>query len=120
MAGGNELMGVRRVSDATSVIDIRGEVTAASEAPLLEAFSEASSGATRAIGLNFSELEYMNSSGIGLLVTVLVKANRQRQRLFAYGLDEHYRQIFSLTRLDEAIAMSDTEQEAVAASEAAS
>ncbi len=57
----------------------------------------------------------MNSGGIGLLVTLLVRAQRQRQRVLAYGLSEHYRQIFELTRLDEAIGIHDTEDEALAA-----
>ena len=65
--------------------------------------------------LDFSELEYMNSGGIGLLVTLLVRANREKQRLLAFGLNEHYRQIFELTRLDEAIAIYPTEADAVAA-----
>ncbi len=45
----------------------------------------------------------MNSGGIGLLVMLLVRAQRNRQRVLAYGLSEHYRQIFELTRLDEAV-----------------
>ena len=49
----------------------------------------------------------MNSGGIGLLVTLLVRANRQKQRLLAFGLNDHYRQIFELTRLDEAIGIYD-------------
>ena len=57
--------------------------------------------------LNFTGLEYMNCGGIGLLVTLLVRANRAKQRLLAYGLTEHYRQIFELTRLDEAIGIYD-------------
>ena len=57
----------------------------------------------------------MNSSGIGLLVMLLVRANRKRQRLLAFGLNEHYRQIFDLTRLDEAIAIHDDEAAALAA-----
>jgi len=77
--------------------------------------SRASSGGIRAVILNFSALDYMNSGGIGLLVTLLVRANRQKQRLCAYGLNEHYRQIFELTRLDEAIAIYDSEQAAVGA-----
>ena len=48
-------------------------------------------------------------------LTLLVRANRQKQRLCAYGLNEHYRQIFELTRLDEAIAIYDSEQAAVGA-----
>jgi anti-sigma B factor antagonist len=65
--------------------------------------------------LNFTGLEYMNSSGIGLLVTLLVRANRNRQRLMAYGLTDHYRQIFELTRLDEAIGIHSDEAGALAA-----
>ena len=38
-----------------------------------------------------------------------------RQRLLAFGLSEHYRQIFELTRLDEAIGIHDTESDALAA-----
>ena len=41
--------------------------------------------------LNFTGLEYMNSGGIGLLVTLLVRANRAKQKLLAFGLTEHYR-----------------------------
>ena len=57
----------------------------------------------------------VNSGGIGLLVTLLVRANRRSQRLMAYGLSEHYRQIFELTRLDEAVSIHDTEQAALSA-----
>ena len=57
----------------------------------------------------------MNSGGIGLLVTLLVRANRRRQQLLAFGLTEHYRQIFELTRLDEAIGIYETEADAIAA-----
>jgi anti-sigma B factor antagonist len=108
-------MTVRTLSDRTSVIDITGEVTAASEAALMDAYGRASGERTRCVVMNFSELEYMNSSGIGLLVTLLVRANRQKQRLMAFGLTEHYRQIFELTRLDEAIGIHGSESEAIAA-----
>lgn len=104
----------RKVSDHISVIDIKGEVTATAESALMEAYT--GSGAhTRAIILNFTGLEYMNSSGIGLLVTLLIRVNRQKQRLLAYGLSDHYRQIFDLTRLDEAIGIHLDETAAIAA-----
>jgi len=108
-------MGVRRLDERVSVLDIRGDVTGSSEDVLGEAYAQAADGATRAVILNFSDLGYMNSGGIGLLVTLLVRANRARQKLLAFGLSEHYRQIFELTRLDEAIGIYDTEDAAVAA-----
>jgi anti-sigma B factor antagonist len=109
-------MNVRKVSDKASVIDIEGEVTAAAEKTLMDAYNQACDNTNiRAIILNFSELEYMNSSGIGLLVTLLIRINRMKQRLLAYGLSEHYKQIFDLTRLDEAIGIYNSESEALTA-----
>jgi anti-sigma B factor antagonist len=105
----------RQVDRRTSVLDIRGEMTAAGEAALMSAYATANTPTTRAIVLNFSDLEYLNSGGIGMLVTFLVRANRQHQRLLAYGLTQHYRQIFELTRLDEAIGIFDSEADALAA-----
>jgi anti-sigma B factor antagonist len=107
---------VRRAGSA-SIVDIQGDVTAASEAVLMGAYDAA--GDARAIVLNFTGLAYMNSGGIGLLVTLLVRANRRSQELLAFGLSEHYRQIFELTRLDEAVGIHDTEHEALAAAGAA-
>ena len=100
---------VRRVSDSISILDIQGRVTAAAEELLMNAYAQVSNNGARVIILNFSELEYMNSSGIGLLVTFLIRATRQGQRLLAFGLNEHYRHIFELTRLNEAIQIYETE-----------
>lgn len=107
-------MDVRPLNDKTSVIEVHGSITATSEGALMDAYNEANRGGTRAIVLNFSDLEYLNSSGIGLLVTLLVRANRQKQRLIAWGLSEHYRHIFELTRLDDAIGIVDSEADALA------
>jgi anti-anti-sigma factor len=100
---------VRRIDESRAVIAIRGELTGATDGPLMDAYGQASDALTRTIVLDFSELEYMNSTGIGLLVTLLVRAQRQRQRLMAFGLSDHYREILSLTRLDEAIAVVEDE-----------
>jgi anti-sigma B factor antagonist len=107
-------MEVRDSATKVRTIDIKGEITANSEKPLMDAFAEASAGA-KAVILGFDQLEYMNSSGIGLLVTLLIRANRNGQKLLAYGLNEHYKQIFGLTRLDEAIGIFDDEATALAA-----
>jgi len=102
---------VRKVGNKASIMDIKGEVNSFSENALMDAYTQASTGDTQSIILNFTELEYMNSSGIGLLVTLLIRANRQDQRLIAFGLSQHYQQIFELTRLNEAIPICETEAE---------
>jgi anti-sigma B factor antagonist len=105
---------IRKPVPSVSVIDLQGEVTGQVENALMDAFAQASNGTTKTIVLNFNELEYMNSSGIGLLVTLLIRTQRQKQNLVAYGLSEHYQEIFTLTRLDEAIGTYGSEGEALA------
>ena len=100
---------------SASVIRIYGDITSASEAALMDAYGSAAGAGARTIVLDFGGLEYMNSGGIGLLVTLLVRAQRQGHRLLAVGLSDHYREILSLTRLDEAIGIHDTEAAALAA-----
>lgn len=106
---------IRKPVEGIGIIDLQGEVTGFAESILMEAYNQASNGNTRTIVLNFKGLDYMNSSGIGLLVTLLIRTQRQKQRLLACGLSEHYQQIFELTRLDEAIGIYPGETEAVAA-----
>jgi anti-sigma B factor antagonist len=114
MPQANVNMHVRRIDATTSIIDIQGEVSAFAEKVLMDAYQEASTPTTRNVILNFAGLEYMNSSGIGLLVTLLIRIKRQKQHLLACGLSEHYRHIFEITRLNEAIAIYDSESKVLA------
>ncbi len=105
----------REAAPDVFVIDIGGDVTAASEAVLVAAYTTAAERGAHATILNFLALDYMNSGGIGLLVMLLVRARRENRRVLAFGLAEHYREIFELTRLDEAISIHATQDDAVQA-----
>ena len=107
-------IGVDRVG-AAALVRITGDVTSGSEHDLTEGYATAVDGGARAVILDFSGMEYMNSGGIGLLVTLLVRAQRSGVKLLATGLSDHYRQILSLTRLDEAIEIHPDEAAALAA-----
>ena len=101
-----------------SILRIEGDITSASEGDVMAAYGLAAANGASVVILDFTKLEYMNSGGIGLLVTLLVRAKRGGGRLVATGLSDHYRQIFELTRLDEAIEIKDDEAGAVAAATA--
>lgn len=104
---------VRRINSSTAVLDIHGEVTGFGDNVVMDAYNQATSLGARTLALNFTNLQYMNSSGIGLLVTLLIRAQRQKQSLVAFGLSEHYQQIFELTRLNEAIGIYPDEAAAI-------
>ena len=62
---------VREASETARVIAIEGDITAQSEEVLMDAYGRASGDGVRSIVLDFTGLQYMNSGGIGLLVTLL-------------------------------------------------
>ena len=65
---------VRNGKNGIKMIDFDGEVTGFAEETMMDAYQQASQEDTGAIILNFEKLEYLNSSGIGLLVTILIRA----------------------------------------------
>jgi anti-anti-sigma factor len=111
----NVTMTARQASEAVSIVDIRGDVTAPAENALMAAYTQAAGWNARAIIFNFSGLGRMNSSGIGVLLKLFIRANRQKQRLLICGLSEQHRKVFDLMRLDKAAGIYSTEAEALAA-----
>ena len=107
----------RKINASTSVLEIRGEVNAFAENAVMDAYTQATASGSQTILLDFSGMEYMNSAGIGLLATLLIRCNHQQQRLLACNLPEHYQLIFEITRLNEVIKIFPTEAEALKAFE---
>jgi len=102
---------VRRRAGLT-VIDMPTHIDITTEAALDTAYSEVSP--TGAILLNFSGTEYINSSGIALIVGILARARKQSRPISAYGLSAHYREIFEVTRLSDFMGLYGDEQAAIA------
>jgi anti-anti-sigma factor len=87
---------VRKVRKELAIVDIAGDITAAAEGALMETLITTKAEGVRVLVLNFSGLTYMNSRG-GILVTFLIRSTG-RANVVAYGLNEHYHQIFDLTK----------------------
>jgi anti-sigma B factor antagonist len=106
---------IREVGNETAIIDIQGEVTSEAEKPFLEIFNQLPVNGKKNVLLNFTGMSYMNSSGVGLLVTLLRKAQSNDQNLLAFGLKDHFRQVFELTQLINIISLHINEQSALRA-----
>jgi len=92
---------VRR-ADGSSIIDLHGEIDAfAEEALLNQAYNQAVQQNPATLVLNFTDVDYINSKGIALIVGILANARRAGIRLLVFGLSEHYQEIFKITRLSD-------------------
>ena len=103
---------VRR-RDGVTVIDMPVHIDITTEAILDTAYSEISP--KGAVLLNFTGTEFINSSGIALIVGIMARARKQSRPVAAYGLSDHYREIFEVTRLADFMGLFKDEQSAIAA-----
>ena len=92
----------RTASDAVAIV-LRGEINKEADAGVSAAFEAALSEQPAAITLDFSAVDYINSTGIALIVGVLARARAAHIPLTAVGLSDHYREIFTITRLSDFI-----------------
>ena len=60
--------------------------------------------------LDFAAVDYINSTGIALIVGILAEARKSGQEVQAGGLAEHYREIFRITRLSDFMTILDEQE----------
>src|SRR5919112_6821082 len=95
------------------VLDLSGEINGFGQQALDAAYAEAEANDPETILLNFEEVDYINSTGIALIVGLLAKARASKRRLLAYGLSDHYVEIFDITRLSDFVSVFRDEESAL-------
>jgi anti-anti-sigma factor len=100
-----------RVLPGAAVIELSGEVDGSAAAVLTGAYERAVNSAPGdpadlgTVVLDFAAVDYINSTGIALIVSVLARARAERRKVVASGLSPHYREIFDITRLSDFIEL---------------
>lgn len=91
----------------TAVLRMSGDLDATADTALLAAHAQAIAGDPRTLTLDFSDVDYINSSGIALIVMLLTEARGAHRTVHATGLTAHYRHIFEITRLSDHLTIDD-------------
>ncbi len=103
-----------RHESGIAIVDLHGEINAFAEDALNGAYSEAEGNGPGAILLNFGGVDYINSTGIALIVSLLARARASHHRLLACCLSDHYVEIFQITRLVDFMSVFPDEASAIA------
>ena len=109
----NHLEASVRQDPGGAVLDLRGEINGFAQEALNAAYAEAEAMNPEAIILNFEGVDYINSTGIALIVGLLARARAAKRRLVAYGLSDHYIEIFNITRLSDFVNVFPDEESAL-------
>jgi len=104
-----------KVLPGAAVIELSGEVDGSAAGVLTDAYQRAVTSAAAkspdgldgpgTVVLDFAAVDYINSTGIALIVSVLARARAERRKVVACGLSPHYREIFDITRLSDFIEL---------------
>ena len=108
---------LRQAGD-TAILDLAGEIDAFAEEALDAAYGAAAARQPQRLLLNFSKVDYINSTGIALVVAILAQTRRDRIILLACCLSEHYQEMFRITRLSDFIAIFANEESALSSASA--
>jgi anti-sigma B factor antagonist len=103
-----------RHEPGVAIVDLHGEINAFAEDSLNTAYSEAEEHGPGVILLNFGDVNYINSTGIALIVGLLARARASNHRLLACCLSDHYVEIFRITRLADFMSVFPDEASAMA------
>lgn len=83
-----------------SVIELAGTVNRAAKEGMEAAYRQATE-VSGGISLDFNNVEYINSTGIAVIVGLLAMARAEDREISAYGLSDHYQEVFRITRLSD-------------------
>lgn len=89
----------------TTVLQMSGNIDRAAQGSLDAAYQAVPDG--QPVKLDFTDVQYINSTGIAVIVGVLAKARAAGQAVSAVGLTEHYREVFRITRLSDFMDIGD-------------
>ncbi len=94
-------------------IRLSGEINASAETKLSQVYSQAIQDGVGTIMLDFSNVTYINSTGIALIVGLLAQARKMHIQMVVYGLSDHYEEIFRITRLSDFMRIYSDENSAM-------
>lgn len=104
---------VSNAANGVIIVSVDGQLIVANRNELKDKVLEAQEAGGSKFVLDFLSTEYIDSSGLGVLVSISKKIREAGGELRLAGLNEDLRMLFELTKLDTLFRICDTADEAV-------
>ncbi|MEJ2539687.1 MAG: STAS domain-containing protein [Gemmatimonadota bacterium] len=99
--------------DGVTVVDVEGQLIVGNRQELKQRVLQELEGGERRFVIDFEDTGYIDSSGLGVLVSLSKKIREQGGELRLSGLNEDLRTLFELTKLDTLFRITDSKSEAL-------
>jgi anti-sigma B factor antagonist len=101
--------------EAVAILAFSGDISSTSKDAILGAY-EALDGVAGKILLGFTGVDYINSSGIAIIIQVLLEAQKVGSRTMGlFGLSSHFQKVFTMVGITKYAALYPDEKTSLAA-----
>jgi len=98
-----------------TVLRFEGDIASTSKEAVLGTYQGLPKSDVKKILLDFTKVDYINSSGIALIIQLLIEAKGAAQTVFAVGLSPHFVKVFTMVGITKYATLVATQAEALAA-----
>jgi len=99
---------------AVAVLRFEGDIASTSKEAVLGTYQGLNKDSNKLILLDFTKVDYINSSGIALVIQLLMEASNSAQKVFAFGLSAHFTKVFTMVGITKYAGLFPTQAEALA------
>jgi len=81
---------------SVTILRFEGDIASTSKDAVLGAYQALPKVTTKLILLDFTKVDYINSSGIALVIQLMIEASNSEQKVYAFGLSAHFTKVFTM------------------------
>lgn len=100
-------------SNGVAVLSVQGRLDLSSGSSLKEQIKQLFNDDKSNVHLNLSDVEFINSSGLGSLVSIMKETRLRKGRLTLSNLASYVQEIFDITQLSHIFEIYATQEEAL-------
>jgi len=98
-----------------TVLRFEGDIASTSKDAVLGTYQGLPKESAKLVLLDFTKVDYINSSGIALVIQMLIEASNSAQKVYAFGLSAHFTKVFTMVGITKYAWLFPNQFEALAA-----
>ena len=96
-----------------TALRFEGDISSTSKDAVLGSYQSLPKDTVKLVLLDFTKVEYINSSGIALVIQVLIEASKSGQKVTTFGLSQHFTKVFTMVGITKFTGIFPSEADAL-------
>ena len=98
-----------------AVLRFEGDIASTSKDAVLGTYQALAKETAKLVLLDFTKVDYINSSGIAVVIQLMIEASKSGQKIYVFGLSPHFTKVFAMVGITKYAGLFPGQAEALAA-----